>query len=143
MPSTTPETTMSAAEIMSSAEFDVDLILERALPAKLCKIFKDCNNISAARAAAEHLEKLQDLLAIDRHKEALAGLTEPIEIARYYGRLELPRRDVRAALGGREMTPTEAQAYQEGRRERAAEMRALEIHRARRGHRIEPWMTRC
>ena len=141
MPTTTTPTTPES-EVMSVPELDVDLILERVLPVKLVKIFKDCNNISAARAAAEQLEKLQDQIAIDRHKEAIASLTEPIEIAHYYGRLELPRRDLRAALG-RDPQPEEAQAYQKGRRDRASEMRALEMHRAQRGHRIEPWMTRC
>ena len=126
-----------------AADLDVNLILERVLPVKLYKIFRDCDNISAGRVAAEHLEKLQDQLAIDRHREEIGSLTDPIEIALYYGRLEMPRRDLRAALGGREMKPEEAQAYQKGRRERAAEMRALEIHRVRRGHRMEPWMTRC
>lgn len=138
-----PATTDQTPEGLFPAEIDVDLILERVLPVKLFKIFKECNNVSAARVAAEHLEKLQDQLAIDRHNEEVESLTEPTEIAMYYGKLELPRRDLRAALGGREIKPDEALAYQQGRRRRAAEMRALEIHRARRGHRVEPWMTRC
>lgn len=134
--------TKSPFEATPTTEIDVDAVLERLFPAKLIRIFQQCDNIAAARAAAQYLEKLQDQLAVDRHHETEANLTDPIEVARHYGRLELPKRDLRAALG-REPKPAELQAYQKGRRSRVAEMRALELHRAKRGHRIEPWMTRC
>lgn len=127
-----------------SPEIDIDLVLERLLPTKLLKMFSDCNNVTAAKAAAEHLERLNDQRAVEQHSEKLAGLLgKPVALAGYFGRLELPKRDLREALGGRDLTHDEVAAYQQGRRSRAAEMRALELHRTRRGGRIEHWMTRC
>ena len=101
-------------------EIDVDVVLTQLLPAKLISIFQSCNNVTAAKAAADQLEKLLDQSAIDQHRAIVEGLKDPIDVARHYGHLDLPKKDLRADLGGRELTDAEAKAYEEGRRTRSA-----------------------
>ena len=123
-------------------EIDVDVVLNQLLPAKLISIFQSCDSVTAAKAAAEQLERLLDQSAIDQHNETVEKLKDPVDLARHYGHLDLAKKDLRAALGGRDLSTEEVEAYEDGRRKRSAEMRALELHRAKRGGRIEPWMTR-
>ena len=121
--------------------FDVDALLNRVVPAQLIKELRTSGRVATVKAVIEHVERLQDQLALDEHHKRVEALAEsPESFARYLGSLGTGRRILREELA-REPTSTEIKAYEAGRRQRRLELRALQLDRALHGRGgIEPWM---
>ena len=118
-----------------------DDIIEATL-AKLTKAAKSGDPAAARKVLRDLLDQVPETAAESCHRARLTEIgDDPVALCHYLGELSALRKEVVIRLG-RDMKPKEAAAYEAGALDRRLEVRAIELHRARRGGKVEPWMER-
>jgi hypothetical protein len=126
---------------MSSQSYDPEEI-ERQLAVKLSMTaLQGEGSVPAARQVLEVLDRIRSRQAAEEHRRRMAEVSnQPLELARYLGYIGEEPKGVQAMLG-HAMTEDERSAYEEGRRRRQQDLRAVELDRAVRGQgKPAPWM---
>lgn len=116
--------------------------IERQLAVKLSMTaLQGEGSISAARQVLEVLDRIRSRQAAEDHRRLMNELADkPIDLIRYLGYLGEEAQRVEEHLAS-EMGEAERKAYDEGRRRRQLELRAVELDRAVRGRgKPTPWM---
>jgi hypothetical protein len=118
-----------------------DDIIEATL-ARLTKAAKSGDPAAARKVLRDLLEQVPETAAESCHRARLAEIgDDTVALCHYLGELDASPGEVAARIGHR-MTGAEKAAYDAGALERRLEVRAIELHRARRGGKVEPWMGR-
>ena len=126
---------------MTTPRFEPDE-LERQLAAKLTmSALQGDGSVPAARQVLEILDRIRTRQVAHDHERRMGELAEkPEELAEYLGYLGEDVAGMKRRLG-RAMSDAERDAYEEGRRRRQLELRAVELDRAVRGQgKPAPWM---
>lgn len=126
---------------MASPKFDPDE-LEQRIAAKLTmSALEGEGSVPAARQVLELLDRIRGRKAAEDHRQRMDEFAEqPVDLARYLGYLGEAVRSVEERLS-HALTEDERAAYEEGRRRRQLELRAVELDRAVRGQgKPAPWM---
>lgn len=121
--------------------FDAEEI-ERQLAVKLSMTaLQGEGSVPAARQVLEVLDRIRSRQAAEEHRRRMEEVSgQPLELARYLGYLGEDSKGVQGHLG-HVMTEDERAAYEEGRRRRQLQLRAVELDRAVRGQgKPAPWM---
>lgn len=126
---------------MTTTRFDPDE-LERQLAAKLTMAaLQGDGSVPAARQVLEILDRIRSREVAGDHQRCMDELAgKPEELAGYLGYLGEDPQGMARHLG-HPMTGAERDAYEEGRRRRQLELRAVELDLAVRGQgKPAPWM---
>ena len=124
-----------------SKPFDPDE-LERQLAAKLTvTALQGAGSVPAARQVLEILDRIRSREAANEHRAKLEALADaPKDLASYLGYLGEDASAMERHLG-HPMTDAERRAFEDGKRRRLLELRAVELDRAVRGQgKPAPWM---
>ena len=116
--------------------------IERQIAVKLSMAaLQGDGSVPAARQVLEVLDRIRSHQAAEEHRRRMAEFADqPVELARYLGYLGEDTKGVKGYLG-HTMDEDERSAYEEGRRRRQLELRAVELDRAVRGQgKPAPWM---
>lgn len=126
---------------MTKKTFDPDE-LERRIALKLSmSALEGEGSVPAARQVLELLDRIRSRQAAEDHRRRMAeSADQPLELAHYLGYLGEAVRTVESDLE-RPLSDEERAAFEEGRRQRQLELRAVELDRAVRGQgKPAPWM---
>jgi len=127
---------MTDATSLAGATLDE---IESAITESLTRMAAQ-GSVPAANAALKLVESRRQASASDAHRARLEELSgDSLALAHYIGELG-ERFDTLEAMIGHELTTEELDALEDGARERRAEVRAIELSRARKGGSIDKWM---
>ena len=124
-----------------SNTFDPEEI-ERQLAVKLSMTaLQGEGSVPAARQVLEVLDRIRSRQAAEEHRRRMRTLAgKPLELTKYLGYLGEDMKGVEGNLG-HQMDNKERAAYNEGKRQRQLELRAVELDRVVRGQcKPTPWM---